>query len=73
MDEGKLLGHIVSFDGIKISLERVQFIQHINLARHKKGIQSFMGKIHFLRRFIPNFLEILKPVSDMLKKDTYIK
>lgn len=73
MDEGKLLGPIVSYDGIMIDLERVKAIQHIEQPRHRKDIQSFMGKTNFLRRFIPNFAEILKPISNMLKKDTYVK
>lgn len=73
MEEGKLLGHIVRQDGIKIDLERVKAIQQIEQPRHKKGIQSFMGKINFLRRFIPNLAETSKPISDMLKNDKDIK
>jgi len=56
MDEG-LLGHIVSFDGIKIDPERVNAIQHIEQPRHRKGNETFMGKIIFLRSFIPNLLK----------------
>lgn len=73
MDEGKLLGHIVSSAGIRIDPERVDTIQKLDLPRHKTGIQSFMGQINFLRRFIPNFAEILKPITDMLKKDVEVK
>jgi hypothetical protein len=40
---------------------------------NKKSIQSFKGKINFLRRFIPNFEEILKHITDMLKKDVEFK
>jgi hypothetical protein len=69
MKEGKLLGHIVSPEGIKIDLERVKAIQQIDIPRNKKSIQSFIGKINFLRRFIPNFAEIVKYMTDMLKKD----
>jgi hypothetical protein len=31
-------------------------------------IQSFLGKIGFVRRYTPNFAEIVKPITDMLKK-----
>jgi hypothetical protein len=47
MEEGKLLGHIVSPEGIKIDLERVKAIQQIDIPRNKKSIQSFIGKINF--------------------------
>jgi hypothetical protein len=73
MEEGKILGHIVSPEGIKIDPERVKAIQQIDIPRNKKSIQSFIGKINFLRRFIPNFVEIIKYITDMLKKDAKIK
>jgi hypothetical protein len=69
MREGKLLGHIVSREGIKIDPKRVEAIDTINIPRNIKEIQSFLGKIIFLRRFIPIFAEIVKLITDMLKKD----
>jgi len=54
LEEGKLLGHIVSRDGVKIDPSRVQAVQKIPLPRSKKDIQKFMGKINFLRRFVSN-------------------
>ena len=60
MQEGKLLGHIVSADGINIDPERVKAIPKISVPRNKKEIQSFIGKINFLRLFIPNFADIVE-------------
>jgi hypothetical protein len=73
MQEGKLLGHIVSRDGIKINPKRVEAIDTINIPRNIKEIQSFLGKINFLRRFVPNFVEIVKLIIDMLKKKNEVK
>jgi hypothetical protein len=73
MKEGKLLGHIVSKDGIKIDPKRVEAIDTINIPRNVKEIQSFLGKIFFLRRFNPNFPEIVKLITDMLKKNSKVK
>jgi ribonuclease HI len=73
MQEGKLLGHIVSKYGIKVDPKRVEAIDQINIPRNKKEIQSFLGRINFLRRFIPNFVEIIKLITDMLKKDNEVK
>ena len=53
--EGKLLGHIVSNKGISIDLERIKSIEQIPLPHNKKGMQSFMGTINFVRRFVPDF------------------
>jgi hypothetical protein len=73
MQEGKLLGHIVSKDGIRIDPKRVEAIQTISLPRNKKEIQSFLGRINFLRRFMPNFVEIVKLITYMLKKNYEVK
>lgn len=67
--EGKLLGHIIFKDGIKIDLERVDAIQKIPLPHNLKSLQYFLGKMNFLRRFIPNHVEVAKPIQILLKKD----
>ena len=43
------------------------------MPRNKKEIQSFLGKVNFLRRFITNFAEVVKYVNNMLKKDNNFK
>jgi hypothetical protein len=73
MPEGKLLSHIILVGGIKVDPKRVCAIQQIDIARNKKDVQSFIGKINFLRRFVLNFVEILKPITNMLKKYAVIK
>jgi hypothetical protein len=73
MQEGKLLGHIVSKYGIKVDPKRVQSIDKINLPRNKKEIQSLLGRINSLRRFIPNFAEIIKLITDIVKKHNEVK
>eukprot|EP00253_Pinus_taeda_P011509 PITA_11509 len=73
MSEGKLLGHIISKDGIRIDPARVEAIQKLEQPRSKKEIQSFNGKLNFLRRFIPNLAEHLREITNMLKKDSELK
>ena len=70
--EGKLLGHIVSKDGVKIDPERVASIDKIPKPKNVKGIQSFFGKVNFLRSFVTNFSKINRPISKMLKKGALI-
>jgi hypothetical protein len=73
MTKGKLLGHIVSKEGVNIDPERVEEIKLISLPRNKKEIQSFLGRINFLRRFVPNFVEMVRHITNMLKKDQEVK
>ena len=73
MMEGKLLGHITSEEGVRIDPNRVTAIQNLDFPRTRKEIQSFLGTINFVRRFVPNFAEIIRPISHMLKKDSVIE
>lgn len=73
MQEGKLLGHIISKEGINSEPRRVNAIQKIDIPRSKKEIQSLLGKVNFLRRFIPNFVEIVKLITNMHWKENKVK
>jgi hypothetical protein len=70
MEEGTLLGFVISPEGITIDLGRIEAIKAIVFPHNKKAMQSFMGKINFMRSFISNFVEIVKPLQDMIKKDS---
>jgi hypothetical protein len=65
--QGKLLDHIVSYSIINIDPERVTTILNIQALTSKKEIQSFMGKINFVRIYVPDFIVIVKHVHNMLK------
>jgi hypothetical protein len=73
LEEGKLLGHINSKDRINIDPSRIEGIQKLEHPRNIKELQSFIGKINFLRRFIPNLAKLLRNITNMLKKDTKMK
>jgi hypothetical protein len=73
LEQEKLLGHIICANGVKIDHARVIDIQKIYIHRTKKEIQSFLGKINSLIRFIPNFVELVKHITGMLKKGSEIK
>jgi hypothetical protein len=73
LEEDKLLGNIISKNGIKIDPSIIESILNIGPPRNIKELQSFIGKINFLRRFIPNLAELLRNITNMLNNDTKIK
>jgi hypothetical protein len=73
LEEGKFWGHIISKYGTKIDPSRIESIQKLEHPRNIKELQSFIGKINFLRRFIPNLEELLRNITNMLKQDTKIR
>ena len=73
LKEGKLLGYLFSAEGVNIDPVRVEAIRKLSIPRSKKDIQSFVGKINFVRRFIPNFSKLVKHITSMLRKEAEIK
>ena len=68
MEEGTLLRFVIYLEGITIDLGRIEAIKAILLPHNKKAMQYFLGKIDFVRRFISNFVEIVKPLQEMINK-----
>ena len=73
MEEGTLLRFVISPEGITIDPGRIEDIKAIVLPHNKKAMQSFLGKIKFVRSFIYDFTEIVKPLQEMIKKDFTFK
>jgi len=73
VEQGKFLGFIVSKDGMIIDPERTQAISNLPPPYSKKAIQSFLGKINFVRRFVLSFSDMVRPLQNMIKKDVIYK
>jgi hypothetical protein len=73
MKEGNLLGHIVSTEGVRIDPSRVEALHTLSLPISKKEVQAFLEKINFLRRFVSNFVELVKHITAMLRKGNEVK
>jgi hypothetical protein len=73
VEEGKMLGHIISQESICIDPERIKAIAQLPLPHNKKPMQSFFGQINFVRKFTPDFAEIIKTLQNMICKDVDFK
>lgn len=60
---------MIFLDGIMIDLEMVESIMKIVFPHSKISMESFFGNINFMRRFISNFVEITRPLQEIIKKD----
>jgi hypothetical protein len=52
-----------------IDPERTQVISKLPPPSSKKSMQSFLGQINFVRRFVPSFSEMVRPLQNLIKKD----
>ena len=62
------MGFIVSKEGMIIDPECIDAISKISLPNSQKAMQSFLGKIKFVQRFVPNFAQVVKPLQFLFKK-----
>ena len=69
MDSGRLIGFILSKDGIWVYPLKVEAIFQFPSPKTIRQLQSLQGKATFLRRFIANYAEISKGFMCLLKQD----
>ena len=67
------MGFIVLKEGMIINLECVEAISKFGLPNSRKAMQSFLGKINFVHRFVPNFAEVVKPLQFLVNKDVPVE
>ena len=65
---GRLLGFIVSREGIRVDPFKVEAILRLPPPSSIRQLQSLQGKANFLRRFIVNYAEVTKGFMRLLKK-----
>ena len=65
VQEGIVLGHRISARGIEVDKAKIEAIEKLP-PPSVKGIRSFLGHAGFYRRFIKDFSQIAKPLSNLL-------
>lgn len=65
----KVLGHIVSANGLEADPEKVAAIQALRAPTNKQELQRLLGMLTYLNKFIPNAAELTDPIRELLHKD----
>ena len=65
----KILGHIVSENGIQMDPEKIKVIVERKSPTNLKQLQQFLGLCGYYRKFINNFAKIASPLYNLLKKN----
>jgi len=69
VEQGIVLGHVVSKNGIFVDPAKIDIISQLPYPSSVKEVQSFLGHAGFYRRFIKDFNKIANPLSNLLQKD----
>ena len=69
-DSLTFLGHTISTEGIKMELDKVKAIDDFCPPTCVKQLRSFLGLANYYRRFIPNFSDLVLPLTNMTRKNS---
>ena len=64
--QGKILGHIVSKNGISTDENKIQVIAKMPKPTNAKEVQGFMGHCGYYQRFIFRFANIAQPLYALI-------
>ena len=65
---GKFLGFLVHGKGIDVDLAKATAIATMKPTATIKELKSFLGKVSYIRRFIPSLASITSAFTKLLKK-----
>lgn len=64
----KMLGHIISPEGIEMDGEKLEAIKGFPVPKRVKHLRAFLGLCNYYRRFINKYGHVVKPLCELLKK-----
>ncbi|GFO17252.1 hypothetical protein PoB_004375700 [Plakobranchus ocellatus] len=65
----EFLGHVVTNDSLLPLPSKVRKVLSFATSTTKKQIQSMMGLLNYYRSFIPNFSDITRPLTELVRKN----
>ncbi|KAH9781478.1 Endonuclease [Citrus sinensis] len=69
VDQGIILGHVVSARGIEVDKAKIDVIKSLPYPTCVREVRSFLGHTGFYRRFIKDFFKIAQPLCKLLQKN----
>ena len=67
--EWVVLGHVITTRGIEVEKAKVEVIEKLPPPQSVRDVRSFLGHAGFYQRFIKDFSNISKPLTNLLVKD----
>jgi hypothetical protein len=68
-DSVEYLGHIISKEGVHVNPEKVKAVRDWPVPATQTDVRQFLGLCGYYRKFIKNYGQIAKPLTDLTAKD----
>ena len=68
LKEVSFLGHIMSVEGIRVDLIKIEVVVNWKLPRNVNEVRSFLGLAGYYGRFVKGFSVIASPLTKLLRK-----
>ncbi len=63
------MGHVVSNEGTKLDLNKIDVVLHFSEPRTVTNIKSFLGLIGYDRNYVWGYSRLVVPLFELTKKD----
>ncbi|KAB0793598.1 hypothetical protein PPYR_13218 [Photinus pyralis] len=67
------MGQVFSEKGMEIDPERVESLRKLQSPRDKTELQRIIGSFNYVRKYIPNMADHIKPLCELLKSNVDFK
>lgn len=68
--EVNFLGHVVGRNGVSMQKHKVEAVRSWPQLKSPSDVRAFLGLAGFYRRFVQNYAEIARPLTDLTQKET---
>ncbi|GJP61565.1 hypothetical protein CLOP_g18709, partial [Closterium sp. NIES-67] len=69
----QFLGHMVSAQGVYVDPKKIEAVRTWKTTENVKELQQFLGFTNYYNMFVPQYVKIAAPLTNLLKKNTPYK